>query len=124
MLDAAGLVRVLEEFVEVQPDEQFLKLAFLGEVAYDLVHEARVVSERVRNVLQIKLGLFFAAYVDTVAAHEEVQFKHELENLIQRNLQPVVASSCQETFLQDFVQVGIVKRDQLLEVVHVGQLAL
>ena len=82
--------RILVEIVEVQPDEELLKLAFLGQVADDLVHEAGALPELGRDVHQFLFGLTGSADVDSVAAHDEVQLEDELEDLVQRQLQALV----------------------------------
>ena len=63
---------ILEELVKVEPNEELLELAFLGQVSNNLVQEAGVVPERVGNALEVKLGLLVSANFDAIAAHQEV----------------------------------------------------
>ena len=63
---------ILEELVEVEPDEELLELALLCKVAHDLVHKARIVPEWVRYVLQLKLGLLVTTDLNAVTTHQEV----------------------------------------------------
>ena len=86
--------RVLVELVEVEPDEELFELAFLRQVAHDLVHEAGVVPERVGDVQKLLLGLAFSADIDSVAAHNEMEFENELEDLVESDLQALVSRSC------------------------------
>ena len=71
----------------------------MAQIAHDLVHESWIVPEWVRNILQVLLGLVVPADTHTVVADQEVEFKHELKNLIYRDLESIVPRSSQETFL-------------------------
>ena len=63
---------ILEELVKVEPNEELLELAFLGQVSNNLVQEAGVVPERVGNALEVELSLLVSANFNSVAAHQEV----------------------------------------------------
>ena len=99
---------VLVELVEVEADEELFKLTFLGQVADDLVQEARIVAELLRDILKVCLSPIVAADAHTIVTHDEVEFDYELEDLIYRHLESIIASSTQEALLQDIVQIAIV----------------
>ena len=116
--------RVLVKLVEVQPDKQLFELALLRQVPNDLVHEARVVAERVRNVRQLLPCLVVATDADAVAADQVVELEDKFKDLAERDLQAVVLCSREEALLEDGVEVSVVKTDQLLKVVDLSQLSL
>ena len=53
-----------------------------------------------------------------------MQFDHELEDLIYRYLESIIAGSAQEALLQDIVQIAIVQTNQLFEVINLSKLSL
>ena len=68
----------------------------MAEIAHDLVHEARVVPERVGHIQQVRFGLVVPADAHAVVSDQEVKLEDEFKDLINRDLQPVVACTSQE----------------------------
>ena len=96
----------------------------MAEIAHDLVHEARVVPERVGHVLQVRLGLVVPADAHAVVSDQEMKLEDEFKDLIHRDLKPVVACPAQEALFKNGVQIGVVKANQILEVVYLSNLHL
>ena len=58
-----------------------------------MIHEARIVAERVGDVLELGLGLVVPAHAHAVVTDQIVQLEHELENLVHRDLQSVISGA-------------------------------
>ena len=80
----------------------------MAQISHDLIHEAWVVSERIRHILQVSLGLVVATHADPEVSDQKVQLEDELKDLVHRDLKSIVSRPTQETLLQDSVQVAIV----------------
>ena len=65
-------------------------------------------------------GLVVTADTYSVVAHQEVKFEHELEDLVQCDLQAVVSCPCQETLLQNRVKVRVMESDKVFEEVDLS----
>ena len=96
----------------------------MAQLAHDLVHEARVVPERVGHVLQVRFGLVVPADAHAVVSNQEMKLEDEFKDLIHRDLQPVVARPAQEALFKNGVQVGVVQANQILEVIYLSELLL
>lgn len=77
-----------------------------------------------RDVVHLLLDRGTSADVGTVTLDNEVELEHEFKDLVESDLQSVVASPREEALLQDDVQVGVVQIDELFKVVDLGQLLL
>ena len=58
----------------------------MTEIPHDLIHEARVVSERIRHILQVCLGLVVATHADSKVSDQKVQLEYEFKDLVHRDL--------------------------------------
>ena len=56
-----------------------------------LIHETRIVTERVGHILQVLLRLVVPADANTVVADEEVKFENELKDLVHCDLKSIVS---------------------------------
>ena len=61
--------------------------------------------------MQLLLGRKLSSDVDTMVAHQKVEFEDKLEDLIERDLQSVVTCSSQETFFKNRIEVRVVEVD-------------
>ena len=96
----------------------------MRQITHNLVEEARVVTELHLDAVQVLLSLMVSADANTVVSDQEMQLEDELKDLVQSDLQAVVSSSCEEAFLKDRIEIGVVKTDQLLKVVDLRELLL
>ena len=74
--------------------------------------------------MQVLPGLVVAADAHSIVAHQKVQLEDKFEDLVQRDLQPVVTGPSKEALLEDCVQIGVVQRNELFEVCDLRQLRL
>ena len=96
----------------------------MRQITHNLVEEARVVTELHLDAVQVLLSLMVSANANAVISDQEMQLEDELKDLVHRDLQAVVSGSREEAFLKDRIEIGVVKTDQLLKVIDLGELLL